>query len=147
MSGFGRYCCKSRKLPGDNFPAKSRSDRRSSIGAVSIALPRSPVRLPSGDEVPHIFTRNSRVQPGKFLIGSAKRLLQQYRHPSEVRVAQGAGDLLLVKLSLFPVFNEGVKYTLSDVASVAKVQIWQVVDRFQARDLRSGEVERLQRGE
>jgi hypothetical protein len=40
------------------------------------------------------------------------------------------GDLLLGKLSLFPVINEGVKYTFSDVASVAKVQIWQVVDRF-----------------
>jgi hypothetical protein len=82
-----RLCCKTRKLPGDTFPAKSRSDRRPSIGAVSIALPRSPVRLPSGDEVPHIFTRKSRVQPGRFLIGSAKRLLQQY--PSETGHAGG----------------------------------------------------------
>src|SRR5262249_13333163 len=37
-----------------------------------------PVSLSSGDEVPHIFTRKSRLQPGEFLISSAKRLLQQY---------------------------------------------------------------------
>jgi hypothetical protein len=78
-SGSGRYCCKSRKSPGDNFPAKGRHNRRPSISVLSIALPRSPVSLPSGDEVPHIFTRKSRLQPREFLISGAKRLLQQYR--------------------------------------------------------------------
>ena len=39
-------------------------------------LPRSPVSLSSGDEVPHIFTRKSRLQLGELLITSAKRLLQ-----------------------------------------------------------------------
>jgi hypothetical protein len=34
--------------------------------------------LSSGDEVPHIFTRKSRLRPGEFLITSAKRVLQQY---------------------------------------------------------------------
>src|SRR6516225_7173796 len=77
MSASGRYCCKSPKLPGDNFPAIRRSDRRPPICVVSITLPRSPVSLSSGDEVPHIFTRKSRLQPGEFLISSAKRLLQQ----------------------------------------------------------------------
>ena len=33
----------------------------------------------SGNEVPHIFTRKSRVQPKEILITSAKRLLQQNR--------------------------------------------------------------------
>ena len=70
-------CCKSRKLLGDNFPAARRFDRRPPIYVVSITLPRSPVSLSSGDEVPHIFTRKSRLQPGEFLIISAKRLLQQ----------------------------------------------------------------------
>src|SRR6266540_7459113 len=77
MSEMCRYCCKSPKLPGDNFPAVRRSDRRPPIYVVSITLPRSPVSLSSGDEVPHIFTRKSRLQPGEFLITSAKRLLQQ----------------------------------------------------------------------
>jgi hypothetical protein len=77
-SVVGRYCCKSPKLPGDNFLAVRRSDRRPPIYVVSITLPRSPVSLSSGDEVPHIFTRKSRLQPGEFLITSAKRLLQQY---------------------------------------------------------------------
>jgi hypothetical protein len=75
-SALCRYCCKSPKSPGDNFPAIRRSDRRPPICVVSITLPRSPVSLSSGDEVPHIFTRKSRLQPGEFLITSAKRLLQ-----------------------------------------------------------------------
>src|SRR5262249_4526681 len=78
-SESGRFCCKSRKSPGDNFPAKGRRDRRPSISVLSIALPRSPVSLRSGDEVPRIFTRKSRLQPREFLISSAKRLLQQHR--------------------------------------------------------------------
>jgi len=45
------------------------------------------VSLPSGDEVPHIFTRKSRVQPREFLISGAKRLLQQYRPVADARVA------------------------------------------------------------
>src|SRR6516225_999934 len=69
-------CCKSPKSPDDNFPAKRRSDQRPPISAASNALPRSPVSLSSGDEVPHIFTRKSRLQPGEFLIPSGKRLLQ-----------------------------------------------------------------------
>src|SRR5262249_23029194 len=47
------------------------------IRVPSIALPRSSASLSSGDEVPRIFTRKSRLKPGKFLITSAKRLLQQ----------------------------------------------------------------------
>jgi hypothetical protein len=71
-----RYCCKSPKLPGDNFPATRRTDRRPAICVLSIVLPKSPVNSSSGDEVPHIFTRKSRLWPGEFLIASAKRLLQ-----------------------------------------------------------------------
>jgi hypothetical protein len=43
----------------------------------SIALPRSSASLSLDDEVPHIFARKSRLKLGKFLITSAKRLLQQ----------------------------------------------------------------------
>ena len=67
---------KSKIAPGDNFPAIRQSDRQPPICVATIAFPRSPVSLSSGDEVPHIFTRKSRVQPKK-LITSAKRLLQQ----------------------------------------------------------------------
>src|SRR6516165_4658167 len=76
MPASCRYCCKSPKSPDDNFPAKRRSDQRPPISAASNALPRSPVSLSSGDEVPHIFTRKSRLQPGEFLIPSGERLLQ-----------------------------------------------------------------------
>jgi hypothetical protein len=77
-SALCRLCCKSPKLPGDKFPATRRTNRRPAICVASIALPKSPVSSSSGDEVPHIFTRKSRLQPGEFLITSAKRLLQQY---------------------------------------------------------------------
>jgi hypothetical protein len=56
---------------------QKKSDRRPPIDVAPITLPRSPVSLSSGDEVPHIFTRKSRVQPKEILIASAKRLLQQ----------------------------------------------------------------------
>src|SRR6516165_3304583 len=72
-----RYCCKSPRWPGADFPAVEKSDRRPLIRVPSIALPRSSASLSSDDEVPRIFTRKSRLKPGKFLITSAKRLLQQ----------------------------------------------------------------------
>src|SRR5262249_11153930 len=76
MSPIGRYCCKSPKLPGDNFPAIRRFNQRPPICVVSIKLRSSPVSFSSCDKVPHIFTRKSRLQPGEFSITSAKRLLQ-----------------------------------------------------------------------
>src|SRR4029077_7688015 len=78
-------CCKSPKLPGDDFLAVRRSDRRTPICAASITLPRSPVSLSVGDDVPHIFTRRSRLKPGEFLITSAKRLLQHNRPKTDSR--------------------------------------------------------------
>jgi hypothetical protein len=42
------------------------------------------VSLSSGDEVPHIFTRKSRLQPGEFLITSAKGLLQHNLPMSDI---------------------------------------------------------------
>src|SRR5262245_15804337 len=69
MSGSG---CKSPKLPGANFPAVKKSDRRPPIDVASIALPGSPARFSSDDEVPHKFTWKSPVQPKEILIASAK---------------------------------------------------------------------------
>src|SRR5262249_7441757 len=56
-----RYCCKSPKLGGDNFPTIRRSNRRAPIFVASAALARSLTSLSSGHEVPHIFTRKSRL--------------------------------------------------------------------------------------
>src|SRR5215472_3109283 len=89
---MGRYCCKSRKLPGDKFPAKRPSGLQPSMFVFSIALARSPVGFPSGDEVPHIFTRKSRLRPREFLISSAKRLLQQYRPVTVLAGASRSGS-------------------------------------------------------
>ena len=92
MSEFGRYCCKSPKLPGDNFPAIRRSDRRPPIRVISIALPKSPVSLARDDEVPRVLIRKSRLKPGEFLITSAKRLLQHNLPTAEVSNLEAVDD-------------------------------------------------------
>src|SRR4249919_3595793 len=76
MCAVGRLCCKSRKLQGYEYFAKIQHGQQSPIRITSIALPKSPVSFARGDEVPHIFTRNARLQPAEFLIIGAKRLLQ-----------------------------------------------------------------------
>jgi hypothetical protein len=86
------HCCKSPKLPGANFSAVEKSDRRPPLDVASITLPRSPASLSSGDEVPHIFTRKSRVQPKEILIASAKRLLQQNRHFRRIAAMHNFGS-------------------------------------------------------
>src|SRR6185312_5583866 len=68
------------KTPGDKFPARSRNKPRSLIDVASGSLPKSPVSLSPGDEVPHMFTRKPRLQLEKFAINGAKRLLQHNRH-------------------------------------------------------------------
>src|SRR3984893_9233993 len=84
MRAIDRCSSKSPKLPGANFSAARQFDPRSSIDIASITLARSHVSLSSGDEVPHILTRNSRPRSGEFLITSAKRLFQQHRHNSDL---------------------------------------------------------------
>src|SRR4030095_11783250 len=73
---FSRLCCKSLKTPGDKFPARRRKKPRSLINVVSGSLPKSPVSLSPGDEVPHMFTRKPLLQPEKFAVDGANRLLQ-----------------------------------------------------------------------
>src|SRR6476620_7199527 len=78
-----RLCCKSRKLQGSDFFAKTRNGKQSTIRIISIALPTSPVRFARDDEVPHIYTRKPRLQPAEFLITGAKRLLQHDQSDSD----------------------------------------------------------------
>jgi hypothetical protein len=71
-----RLCCKSLKTRGDQSPARRPNKPRSLIDVASGSLPKSPVSLSPGDEVPHMFTRKPRLQLEKFAINGAKRLLQ-----------------------------------------------------------------------
>jgi hypothetical protein len=80
MSVIGRLCCKSLKTPAGKFPARRRNKPRSLIDVASGSLPKSPVSLSPGDEVPHMFTQKPRLQLEKFAINGAKRLLQHNRH-------------------------------------------------------------------
>jgi hypothetical protein len=82
-----RLCCKSRKLQGHEFSAKTRNGKQSPIRRDVIALSKSPVSLTLGDEVPHIFTRKPRLRPLDFLILGAKRLLQHNQDETGRRMA------------------------------------------------------------
>ena len=64
--------CKSRKLQGNEFFAKTRNGKQSPIRIDAIALSKSTVSLTLGDEVPHIFTRKPRLRLLEFLILGAK---------------------------------------------------------------------------
>src|SRR3984893_11916003 len=106
-SGRGRdfrlwqICCKRPKLPGANFLAVKKSDRRPPIDVAPITLPRPPASL-----LHHIFTRKSRVQPKEILITSAKRLLQQNRpaceNPHRCRRSTAAVPLRSLQFSCAP---------------------------------------------
>ena len=91
VSVMGRLCCKSPKSTRDDFSAKRRSKPRSSIGMASSSLARLPVSSSPCDEVPHMFTRKPRLQPGKFLNSGAKRLLQHNRQGTYTGVAGNPG--------------------------------------------------------
>ena len=87
-SAPGRLCCKSRKLQGHQFFAKTQNGKQSPIRIDAIALSKSPVSSTLGDEVPHIFTRKPRLRPLEFLILGAKRLL---RHNQGAKWTLGRG--------------------------------------------------------
>src|ERR1700738_178563 len=73
MPALGRYCCKSLKTPGDKFPSRRPNKPRSLIDVASGSLPRSPVSLSPGDEVPHMFTRKPHLRLEKFAMTCTKR--------------------------------------------------------------------------
>jgi hypothetical protein len=81
----GRYCCKSPKLLRGIFCAKTQSILWSPISRAPSPLPRSPVSLSPGDEVPHMIIGKSHQRPSKILVGSAKGLLQQNRPQADMR--------------------------------------------------------------
>jgi hypothetical protein len=63
------------------------SELRSTIDARSNSPPKSPVSPSQDDLALHRIVRSPRLQPRKFSIGDTKRLLQQYRHMSDVSPA------------------------------------------------------------
>jgi len=71
-------CCKSRKLQGHEFFAKTRNGKQSPIRIDALALSKSPVGLTLGDEVPHIFTRKPRLRPAECLYACANCLIVGY---------------------------------------------------------------------
>src|ERR1019366_6181292 len=87
MSALCRYCCKILKSRSDNFPGRKQDRPCSPINIASGLLPKLPVSSSLCDEVPHIFIPISHLEPREFLISSAKRLLQQYRHIADNPVA------------------------------------------------------------
>src|ERR1700737_4125044 len=74
-----RYCCKSPKIPGDDFFERNEAELSSPINMAPRPLAKPPVSFSLGDEVPHIFIRKSHQRPRKILISGGKRLFQQHR--------------------------------------------------------------------
>ena len=72
-SAIGRFCCKSRKIPGDDFFERNEAELCSPINMAPRPLRKSPVRLSPGDEVPHVFIRESHQRPRKILISGGKQ--------------------------------------------------------------------------
>jgi hypothetical protein len=71
-------------MPSDEFSAKRRNKRQSPINAGSNPLPESPVSLARGGVAPYMIIRSSRLRLGEFEPHAAKRLLQHYRHFSDL---------------------------------------------------------------
>ncbi len=110
-------CCKSPKLPGDDFLAGRRSDRRTPVCVASITLPRSPVSLSVGDEVPHILTRRSRLKPGEFSITSAKRLLQHNLPGTDSCSAVNEAHCLGGRIATFGACDDRIRNHRAEAAS------------------------------
>src|SRR5580700_7864604 len=87
-SGNGRYCCKSRKIPGGDFFERNEANLCSPINMVPRPLAKLPVSLSRGDEVPHVFIGESHQRARKSLISSGKRLLQQNLPTADSRTAK-----------------------------------------------------------
>ena len=65
------------KIPGVKFFERNEAHYDSLINMAPRPLAKPPVSLSRGDEVPHIFIRESHQRARKILISSGKRLLQQ----------------------------------------------------------------------
>src|SRR6476659_11088533 len=77
-------CCKRPKTPRGKFSAKERNKRQSPVNAASGPLSESPVSLEPDSVVPHVIIRSSRLWLQEFESRAAKRLLQHYRHFSDM---------------------------------------------------------------
>ena len=70
-------------MPCYQISAKRQNKRQPSINVASNAPPKSPVCSSQNEVVSHINIRSPRRQPGKFVIGETKRLLQHYLLPKD----------------------------------------------------------------
>jgi hypothetical protein len=71
-------------MPCGQFPANRPNEPKSQSDIASRPLPKSPASSSQFDVVPQMIIRSSNVRPREFAIGDAKRLLQQYRHKTDV---------------------------------------------------------------
>jgi hypothetical protein len=84
MSASGRYCCKTPKMPCDQFLANGANEPQSPVDVASKAVTEVACEFIANYVVPQTIVRSPRVRPAKFVLLGAKRLLQQYRLFSDV---------------------------------------------------------------
>src|SRR6516164_3338724 len=71
-------------MPSRDFFERNEAKLCSPINTAPRPLSKPPVSFSLGDEVPHIFIRESHEWPRKILITGGQRLFQQHRPRAEV---------------------------------------------------------------
>src|SRR6267154_5475145 len=79
-------------MPCGQFPAIRPNEPKSQSDIASRPLSKSPVSSLPHDVVPQMIIRSPHVAPGKFAIGDAKRLLQQYLPIADIAEPQTAHE-------------------------------------------------------
>jgi hypothetical protein len=92
------------------------------------------VSFSSGDEVPHIFTRKTRLRPGEFLITSAKKLLQQNLPGADIC---GAAKFATYSITSSPPLPQQVERLRRehDIAALAALRLLDANDPLRAVDM------------
>jgi hypothetical protein len=129
-----RFCCKSRKIPGDDFFERNEAKLCSPFNMAPRPLAKSPVSFSLGDEVPHIFVRESHQQPRKILISGGKRLLQQNLPAADSCTA--ANDVHI--LVFYSITSSAATSSLSGTVRPSILAVWALMTSSNLLDCTTG---------
>ena len=124
-SAVGRFCCKSPKIPGDDFFERKEAKLSSPINMAPRPLRKSPVRLSPKDEVAHVFIRESHQRPRKILMSGGKRLLQQNRHnPDPIARAEQVRSAQVDQTSTCSAIERASSTSMPRYLTVLSILVW-----------------------
>ena len=88
--GFGSIVLQKSKVAAVQILGENLKRKRSMIRIAPVALPKSPINLAQGDDVPQIITRITRQRPSEFLTSPVKRLLQHNLPTADIQKQRGS---------------------------------------------------------